>query len=311
MKNTKKSITPNFCLRNWTYLALIAAFLTGCSTDRADFSNPNELIIGMAVTEDYERQAEKVAAFKAFLEKALEMKVKVYRVTNGTAVIEAIKADKIHLGNTGAFSYIVGKSKADIIPLVTTAAVSPDTIHNYWSSLVTPADSPLDSFEQIKEMAGDLTLAWAYPTSTSGHLIPRAHLQDLGVVPDDFKSVLVAENHVASLYNCVTRKVDLAAVSNLTIKEYLKRGRVDSTSFRVIWNSPPIPRGPVFVSGKLNPALSAKIQTVMTSMHETDPETAKKLHYQHPYRVKYIPIDDSYYDELRTMAYETGVLTKE
>ncbi|MEM9339561.1 MAG: phosphate/phosphite/phosphonate ABC transporter substrate-binding protein [Bacteroidota bacterium] len=290
----------------WTLILLVA--MTSCGVNTSDYANPKELIVCLSITEDYDKTVNKVEAFQSYLSKTLDLKVKVFKVTNGSAVIEAMKAKKVHLGYTGAFSYITAKSRLDIRPIVTTAAIPDDTTHNYWSCLIVPSNSPINTLDDLKREKENLTLAWAYPTSTSGHLVPRSYLQGIGITQDDFKEVMVSENHVASVYNCITGKVDVAAVNNISLNEYLRRGKIKPDDFKTLWQSGPIPRGAFFVNSELNDELIRNIQQALTNLHKADPESSGKIHYQYDYGVKYMPIDDSYYDSLRMMAVQIGLL---
>lgn len=291
------------------YIPILIFLLALSSCERTDsYSNPDELIVCLSVSEDYDKTVNKVEAFHSYLEKSLGMKVKIFKVTNGSAVVEAMKAKKIHLGSTGAFSYMVAKSKIDIRPLVTSASVSTDTIHQYWSCLIVPKDSPIKNLDDLINQKNKLTLAWSYPTSTSGHLVPRDFLSKIGIEQEDFKDVMVSESHVASLYNCISGKIDVAAVNNTTLSTYLKRGKISREDYRIIWESEPIPRGAIFVSSDLNDQLANKIQKALTDLDDIDPEASQKIHYQYEYPIKYVSIDDSYYDSLRMMAKNTGLL---
>lgn len=282
--------------------------VVGCAKKKDDFSKPNELIVCLSVTEDYDRTVGKKEAMKSYLSETLNMPVKLVSVTNGTAAIEAVKAEKAHIGSVGAFSYIVAKSKVDIVPLVTTASVSDTIEHDYKSTLIVPKNSKINSIDDIIKNKGELSMAWSYPTSTSGHLIPRNYLQSVGVLPEDFNEVLVAENHVSAVYSCITEKVDLAAVSDLTLKEYNRRGKITKDQYKVIWESEPIRRGAIFVNNKVNEALKHKIQKALLDLHVTSSETAKKIHYHYDYDVKYVATTDADYDDLRTMAKNFGLI---
>lgn len=282
--------------------------IISCGNKKDDFSNPKELIISLSITEDYDKTTGKMEALKEYLSSTLKMPVKLFKVSNGTAVIEAVKADKTHVGSVGSFSYIVAKSKVDIEPLVTTAAV-PDTIkHDYSSRLIVSKNSPINTIEDLKNNKANLSLAWSYPTSTSGHLVPRNFLKSIGVLPEDFKEVLVAENHVSAIYSCVTNKVDIAAVSDITLKEYGRRGKITEDDYKVVWESKPIRRGAIFISNKVNKELRDKIQKAFTDLHVKYPEKAKKIHYQYDYDVKYVPVTDADYNELRNMATDLGLI---
>ena len=292
----------------YSFILVGLCFLMGCDDNGEDYSNPEELIMSLSITEDYDKTAGKMEALQRYLSETLNMPVKLFKVSNGTAVIEAVRAEKTHIGSFGAFSYIVAKSKVDIDPLVTTAAVSDEIEHNYRSYLIVPKSSPLNNIEDLKEQVANLSLAWSYPTSTSGHLVPRGYLKSIGIMPEDFKEVMVSENHVASIYSCVTEKVDVAAVSDITLGEYSKRGKISTSDYKVIWSSDPIQRGAVFISNKVNKELKDKISKAFTQMHLLSPEAAKKIHYQYSYATKYEAVTDADFDQLRATALEIGLI---
>ncbi|MEM6843715.1 MAG: phosphate/phosphite/phosphonate ABC transporter substrate-binding protein [Bacteroidota bacterium] len=282
--------------------AILLSLIAGACAPPDDQGQLDELVIGLSISEDYDKTVGKIEALQSYLVQELNMDVKIFKVTNGSAVVEAIKADKIHLGSTGAFSYIIARSKTDITPLVTTAAAVEDTIHNYWSCLIVSSDSPINNIADLKQEKGNLTMAWAYPTSTSGHLVPRTYLRSQGILPEDFKEVMVSENHIASLYNCITGKIDVTVVNNTTIREYLRRGKIQPDEFKVIWESDPIPRGSIFASETLDDELTQKIQQALVNLYQKDSVAARRIHYRYDYPVKYIAVDDTYYDSLRAMA---------
>lgn len=294
-------------MRTLLTILISSILLAACQDGANKFSDPEELIVCMAITEDYDKTASKVHALKDYLSSTLNMPVTIHKLSNGTAIIEAIKAEKAHMGGVGAFSYLIAKSKIDISPMVTTASATPDTLHKYWSHLIVPSNSNIHNIEDLKAQVGSTSLAWSYPTSTSGHLIPRGYLKSIGIVQADFEQVIVAENHAAAIYNCIKGKVDMAAVSNVTLAEYLKRGKIHKEDYRIIWSSEPIIRGSIFIHNKVNPVLQKKIKEALVNLYEKDPEAARSIHYQYEYDVKYVPVDDKEYDQLRAIAKDIGL----
>ncbi|GAB1857656.1 phosphate/phosphite/phosphonate ABC transporter substrate-binding protein [Flavobacteriaceae bacterium MHTCC 0001] len=289
-------------------LICLLTIVISCGKKKDSFSNPKELILCLSITEDYDKTVGKKEALEQHLSSSLHMPVKIHQVTNGSAAIEAVKAEKAHISSVGAFSYIVAKTKADISPLATTAAVSDTVVHNYSSCLIVSKNSPLNTIEDLKNKKSNLSLAWSYPTSTSGHLVPRAYLKSIGILPDDFKEVLTAENHVAAIYSCITEKIDIAAVGDITLKEYSRRGKISSNDYKIMWKSKPIQRGVFFISNKVNKDLKNKIEKALTELHVISKEKARAVHYQYDYDVKYVPVSDSDYDGLRGLAKNIGLI---
>lgn len=289
-------------------LLCLLILVFSCRKENDSYSNPKELIICLVVTEDYDRTVGRKEALQEYLSSKIRMPVKIHQVTNGTTATEAVKAEKAHISSVGAFSYIVAKTKINIDPLVTTAPVYDSIIHNYRSCIIVSKDSPINTIEDLKNNKEKLSLAWSYPTSTSGHLVPRAYLESIGVTMNDFKEVLTSENHVASVYSCITKKIDVAAVSDITLKEYSRRGKISSNDYKIIWRSDPIQRGTFFINKKVNQQLTEDIKRALTELHIISKETAKEIHYQYDYEVKYIPVQDSDFNELRKLAENLGLI---
>jgi len=86
----------------------------------------------------------------------------------------------------------------------------------YTSSLIVNGHSNLKSMSDIKANSKNLTLCFVDPASTSGHLIPRAYLNTIGLNPDSaFKQVVFAGNHLASVLAVKSGKIDVGCTTSL------------------------------------------------------------------------------------------------
>lgn len=282
------------------------ATLSGCDTIQADNENrssarPDKLIIGLKPPEEGDRTLEQIQTITNYLSKKLGMEVEHLEVSNGAAMIEAMRANKIHLGSGGTFTYLVAADKARAEALVTTGTL--DGEPNYYRScLITYPGSGIRTIEDVIKKSGQITLSWAFPTSTSGHLVPRFFLQQRGIFPKDFKEILVATDHAASFFTVLSHKVDVAAVTYTTYQRFLKEGRFKEKDIHVVWLSEPITPSPVFVKRDLDAGLKKKIQQAYLDMPKEDPEAYRILRRQYSYNLKYIPVDDSFYEPFRDMA---------
>jgi phosphonate transport system substrate-binding protein len=69
--------------------------------------------------------------------------------------------------------------------------------------------------DDVKAKSQDLTLCFADPASTSGHLIPMAYLTSIGLDPKTaFKQTMFAGSHYASVLSVKSGKVDVGCSSN-------------------------------------------------------------------------------------------------
>lgn len=282
--------------------ALVLLFLWGCgNADTASTRSPKKLTVGLLVAEGSERTFEKMDILTRYFSKKLGMEVKQIQITNPSAMIEAMRAKKIDVGSGGAFTYLVASKNAGAEAIITTATADGNP-QFYNSCLITSATSGINSIDEVLKNPQQYTLAWAYPTSTSGHLVPRYFMQQKGVMPENFKEVFTSTDHAATVLSAASGKVDVAAVMYATLERFITLGRVKRSDVKVLWTSEPIVEGPIFVRKDLDPALKKRIQQAYVDMEKEDPEAREVLRTQYTRGMKYIATSDSLYQPLRNMA---------
>jgi phosphonate transport system substrate-binding protein len=289
------------------------AFLTGCGSGGArpdTTASPGKLTIAMLVPEGSERTFEQMETIDSYLSRKLGMPIKTIQLSHASAVIEAMRAKKIDVGNGGAFTYLVAHKNIGAEAIITTATADGNP-QFYTSCLITNVNSSVKSIDDVLKRPQTMTLAWAYPTSTSGHLVPRYFLQQHGVMPTDFKEVFTSTDHPATVFSVVSRKVDVAAVMTGTLELFIRTGKVRREDVRVLWTSAPIAEGPYFVRGDLAPAFKNRIRQAFLDMEKEDPEAREVLRTQYTQGMKYIATSDTHYVALRTMANQIKGLTLE
>lgn len=294
---------------------LVSVFLTivlfGCGgSDNQAGSNPEKLRFGLIVAQEAEQTFERMDVLRAYFAKTLNREVEFLPMTNTSVLVEAMRANKIDVGTAGAFTYIVASKAFGAEAIVTTAAADGNPKY-YKSCLITRASSKLMNIDDVIKNANTITLSWAYPTSTSGHLVPRYYLQQRGIMPDDFKEVFTSTDHTATFFSVVSGKVDVAAVIYSALDRYEKLGKVKKGELRIIWESEPIAPSPTFVRKGLDAALKKQIQAAYMGVAKNDPNAMKALQSQFTYPVTYIPVTDSFYEPLRDMANKIEGLTLE
>lgn len=273
--------------------------LFSCSTG----DKKEELIIGISPSADAEQTNQRIDALTSYLSETLNMPVKHILITDPSAMIEAMRANKIHMGSGGPFTYLIAAEKANAEAIITTDVPEGETSY-YRTVFITQPDSPINSLQDLKEKASELTLSWAYPTSCSGHLVPRYTLQQHGIYPDDFKEVFTSKDHTSAIFSGISGKVDVAAVFKTGIYKFLKDGRIKEEDFKIIWESETLLASPVFVRKDIDPTLKKRIQQAYLDMAEKAPDSWDAIRNQYPYPIKYIAVDDEDYNHFRTMANE-------
>ncbi|HWD86564.1 MAG TPA: phosphate/phosphite/phosphonate ABC transporter substrate-binding protein [Mucilaginibacter sp.] len=287
---------------------ILLTVFSGCHNSVALDSNgmPGKLVIA-AYTGGDNPEGVKMATgkIKEYLAKELGMDVEFFYATDYAAVIEAIRAKKVHVATMSPFSYILASQTHDITPIVTMGEGGKP--HLYHSVIFTNYNTHINSINDIKARSKSLSLCFADPASTSGHLIPRAYLVTQGLNPDSaFRQVIFAGTHPASILSVASGKIDIGcSTQEYGIDLLTRHGELKPGQLKILWTSDPIVSSPIVVRNDLNKDLAKKIQNLYLDMSKKAPDvfrTYVKLYYTHPEKLSYMTVQDSMYNGLRKIA---------
>jgi phosphonate transport system substrate-binding protein len=287
----------------WTLLGLS---LWGCKSKNAldGSGKPTTLLIGVYAGDNPGETVQVLAKVGKYLEPRMGMKVEFTMCTDYTAVIEAIQTHKVHVAYLSPFSYVLATQKAGLIPLVNMGRDGKPFM--YTSLILTSPASGLKSMEDVRARAKSLTLCFADPASTSGHLIPRAYLTSIGLDPDTaFKHTMFAGSHAAAVLTVESGKVDLGCAFQYAVDMLIARGKIKKDALRVLWTSDPIVEGPITIRSDINPDFAKRLQKAFLDMLPESPEILKDYLalYNIPSQgVGYVVAQDSQYNSLRKIA---------
>lgn len=287
-------------------LAAIAVLAGGCSrgeTRTATVAEPKILRIGYVPNEEDLEQRVRFDALAAHVARRLGRPVELVQTGTYSTAIEAMRAAKLDVCSLGPFAYLIAHEKTGA-----QAIVAPGTpagaVNTYRSIFVVPAASRIRSIDDVRTHAAKLTLAWVDPASASGHLVPRAYLESVGIDPERaFKSTIFTLSHLASAMTVKSGQVDLAVITQNTLANLVQKGRLKADDLRVIWTSAPIATSVVAVRGGLEARLKEQIQAAYLGFRTDDPVNWSKFQrlFVDPATI-WVAAKDSDYDELRTLA---------
>jgi phosphonate transport system substrate-binding protein len=214
--------------------------------------------------EPYDAGPRLAVAYKGLIklmQQKLGCPVKLYIATNYTAEVEAMRAKKLDAGEFGPLGYIFAHqlAKAQPVAVFGTPARKPVT---YTAALWVPVSSAIQTVADLKGH----TLALSDPASTSGNLEPRYAMLKAGLNPDTDVKIQYAGSHTASLLALVNGKVDAGEVNSQQQASATAAGQFDSTKFRTIWRSAPIPNDPITVRGDLPSAFRVAFAKALLSL---------------------------------------------
>jgi len=280
--------------------------LTGCQNKGSVDSNgvPKTLMIAVVQTDNVPEIKAVRESVRDYLQKKLGIPVEMIFTTDYTGVIEALKANKVHMADMPPFAYVIATRTMKLTPIVTLGNNGqPST---YQSVIISNGHGNIKSMDDVKARSKSLSLCFVDPASTSGHLIPRAYLNSIGLNPDTaFKQTIFAGSHLTSVLSVKSGKIDVGCTSSFVFKIMTEKKLIKDGDIRTLWTSDPIVSQPIVVRTDLNSAFVKRIQRAYLDMNTEHPEILKayiKIFLKDTAKRTYVIAKDSYYDGLRKIA---------
>jgi phosphonate transport system substrate-binding protein len=224
----------------------------------------DKLTIGLIPSEDSQAMIESSKQVLDDLQAKIGMPVVPFVATDYNGIIEALRSGKLDVAYLGPFSYVLATSVADVEAF--SVAVTKKTGQSaYKSVILARKDSGIHTLADLKGH----TFAFVDPSSASGHLFPKAGLEQAGFAPDSlFKRVIFSGSHDASILAVQNRKVDAAAVADRIFASAVAKGVVKQDDFEIVWSSKPIPESPMVWRKALDPELKKKVADALASIKD-------------------------------------------
>ena len=286
-------------------LALVPAM--GCRSKMALDANgvPYTLVVAVFEGDNPGETSKILDQVKPYLEKKLGIPVDFQKSTDYTTVIEAMTSGKAHMAYLSPFAYILATQKQKLVPLVSPGFNGKP--FTYRSMIITNPHTGLNTMDDVKARARNLTLCFADPASTSGHLIPMAYLTTIGLDPKmAFKETMFAGSHYASVLSVKSGKVDIGCSSELSFSKMQREGLLRESDLVVLWTSDPIVESPICMRPEVNAGFREKVCQAYLDM----PKDAPAVFHDYMARyfgnavdsMSYMRVSDSLYDPLRKIA---------
>jgi phosphonate transport system substrate-binding protein len=229
---------------------LAAAILSGCGPGgQAGQAQMREVRMAVRASESDPAVAKRWTTFKALIERATGLPVKLYESSDYNGSIQALASNQVDVASIAGGGYAnvdaqIGKLAAPILTIRDAEGAL-----GYYSVVIVKANSPYHSIGDLKGRS----LGYVDFNSTSGYLFPRAKLREQGIDPDTFfgktgfsgghtQSVMAMENGQfdAALVEMTggTPETGFTAGPFYTLAQ---RGLANLKDFRIIWTAGPIP----------------------------------------------------------------------
>ncbi len=208
-----------------------------------------------------------------YLEGQLGVKVKFIPVVDYAATVEGLAAKKLDLVWYGGFTHVQARKRTgNAIPLVMRIADA-----DFHSKFIAHKDSGVRTLKDLKGK----TFAFGSVSSTSGHLMPRYFLQQIGIIPErDFAKFGFSGAHDATAKWVEAGTVQAGVLNEAVWNKLVKDGKVDTTKVKVVWTTPGYVDYNWTVRGDLDRGLMSKIARAFLNLDYSNPEHRKVMDLQ-------------------------------
>jgi phosphonate transport system substrate-binding protein len=245
---------------------LLGAAVVGAPLAHIPFSARAQsvLTVGLIPSEDSRAMIANSQAMMDMLSKALGMPVKPFVAADYNGVIEALRSKRLDVAYLGPFSYVLGTTVADIEAFAV-AETKKAGRTSYRSYVISNKASNIKTVNDLKGK----TFAFVDPSSTSGHLFPKAGLMKAGLDTDkDFGRVIFSGSHDSNAIAVQNRKVDAAAIADRILDAAISKGLAKREDLNIVWESDPIPESPTVWRKDLSPDLKKRVQAAFLEVKD-------------------------------------------
>jgi phosphonate transport system substrate-binding protein len=221
--------------RCWLLLIPLALILLGLTACRSAEAHP-VLKVGGIPDQDASRLARRYQGFADYLSRELGIPVEYVPSVDYAAVVTAFTQGGLQLGFFGGLTGV----QARLQNPGARAIAQRDIDARFHSKFIVRADLPINSLEDLKARARELTFTFGSESSTSGHLMPRHFLRQAGINPDtDFKTLPnFSGSHDLTWKLVESGSFAVGALNEDVWERAVRESRVDTRKVREFYTTP-------------------------------------------------------------------------
>ncbi|MGB0497714.1 MAG: phosphonate ABC transporter substrate-binding protein [Rubricella sp.] len=248
------------------------------------------------------------ACQEAYLEERLGVDVELFPAADYAGVMQGLLAGQLEFAGLGSSGYagIYLQDENAVEPLYT--AMQLDGSLGYYSVMYVRADSGITSLEEMEGRS----LAFADPNSTSGYLVPRAELAEMGINPDTyFSETGFGGGHEQAVVAVLNGQYDAGVTwtsgvgdinqgySRGNLRSMVDRGMLDMSEIEIIWQSNLITNGPRVIRADLPQELKDLVMGAMMQLQVIDRDCFNAINDGEA--MGYWPINHEFYQPIINM----------
>ena len=217
------------------------------------------LNFGIIATESSANQASNWGPFLEAMEEWTGYDIQPFYASDYAGMIQAMRYNSVQFAWFSNFSGLQAVRLAG--GEVFAKASYPDGSLGYNSVLIVPADSPIQTLEDILVCDRSLDFGMGDPNSTSGYLVPSAFIfAPRNIDPAECFNTVRNANHEANAVAVANGQIDVGT-NNTTSLTVLHGSRPEiAARIRTIWTSPPIGTDPIIWRTDLDEEAKLRLQ---------------------------------------------------
>lgn len=244
-----------------------------------------------------------IEPFSVHLGEAAGVKTTVKSYPTVQLLLQAMNKGEVDVAFMNTFGYLLLREQTSTYEIAAAFHLPDEAASVYKSLIVSPKENRVKSLQDGIARASDNILILVSPGSTSGNLVPRLKLASMmeGDPEMFFLELQYAGRHDLALQNMLKEKYALAAFGS---DEYYKLG-TDTAKIEKLWESPPIPLGPVVYKKELPENLKNSLKKALLELHEENPEAMEAIKAgwtEAKPADRYEVVDNTYYESLLQLA---------
>lgn len=187
-------------------------------------------------------QSVKYKALSDYLAKKLDINVKYKSSNSYSASVQAFTQGEAHLVWFGGLTGVQARAKVPGAKAIAQGKVDP----KYKSYFIAHKDTGLEKSATFPKEIADMTFTFGSKSSTSGRLMPTYFIiNETGKKPEDFFSkqpqFTGKLSHAGTAKAVHSGAVQVGALSYKTYDKMVKKGEIDPTVAKIIWETPGYP----------------------------------------------------------------------
>jgi phosphonate transport system substrate-binding protein len=275
---------------------LLALLTSACLHEQRE--SPSVLRVGVLPDESEVVLRQRYEPLLRYLSEATGLSLELVIPRDYGQLLELFGQEKVDLAYFGGFTFIRAREQFGAVPLVMR-----DTDVHFRSYFLARSDDPAKTIADFRGKR----LAFGSEFSTSGHLMPRHFLRDMGISAETyFGEVRFSGAHDQTAVWIRDGISDLGAANSAIIKNMFADGRLDADQVRIVWETPPYPDYVWAARSELDEAVRERILGAFLQLSPNHEAQAKILSGVNA--GGFLPARAGDFDELRGVALALDML---